>query len=179
VTWEKRVLDLFDDLEQQAEGLALAERDATVAELGAAEYAEVDLSSRLHASRGAVVQLHVLGTGMVGGRLERAGEAWCLVADRANPSLVTVVRTAAVAAARGLSPGAMPDALRGVAARLGVGSVLREIAESREVVAVGFVDGAQRRGRIARVGSDFVELVVDDGPVEVVALAALALVRRG
>ena len=30
--WEERLLDLFDDLEQQADGLALAERDALVAE---------------------------------------------------------------------------------------------------------------------------------------------------
>ena len=33
------MFDLFDDLEQQAEGLALTERDAAVAELGRAEYA--------------------------------------------------------------------------------------------------------------------------------------------
>ena len=54
-------LELFDDLEQQAEGLALAERDARVAERCRAEYAEVDLVARLHASVGTPVQVEVRG----------------------------------------------------------------------------------------------------------------------
>ena len=46
--WEERLLAVFDDLEQQAEGLALEARDAEVAELGRAEYAAVDVAARLH-----------------------------------------------------------------------------------------------------------------------------------
>src|SRR4051794_10210086 len=60
--WEERLLDLFDDLEQQAEGLALIGRDAEVAELSRAEYAQVDLADRLHASEGRSVRFGVNGS---------------------------------------------------------------------------------------------------------------------
>ena len=52
MSWEQRLLAVFDDLEQQAEGLALAERDAAVEELSRAGYAEVELAARLHAATG-------------------------------------------------------------------------------------------------------------------------------
>ena len=61
--WEYQLGDLFDDLEQQAEGLALTERDALVAEQSRAEYAQVDLTARLHASRGTRLVLQVSGVG--------------------------------------------------------------------------------------------------------------------
>ena len=57
--WEERLLDLFDDLEQQADGIALAERDALVAEQSRAEYAAVTLADRLHASVGTRLLLDV------------------------------------------------------------------------------------------------------------------------
>ena len=65
--WEERLLDLFDDLEQQAEGLALAERDALVAEQSRAEYAEVDLAARLPAPWAAGCWLDVQGVGGLDG----------------------------------------------------------------------------------------------------------------
>ena len=69
--WEERLLDLFDDLEQQAEGLALAERDALVAEQSRSEYAAVALADRLHASVGTRLLLDVGGFGALDGRLVR------------------------------------------------------------------------------------------------------------
>jgi hypothetical protein len=179
VSWEKRVLDLFDDLEQQAEGLALAERDAAVAELGRAEYAEVELLSRLHASVGHLVQLHVRGPGTLRGNLRRVGAGWCMLSAEPPATAETVVSTAALLSARGLSPRAVPDAARGPLARLGLGSVLRRMAEEPEDVVLALLDGEARRGLLRRVGSDFVELAGADGGTEVVPFSALAAVRVG
>jgi hypothetical protein len=178
VTWEKRVLDLFDDLEQQAEGLALAERDATVAELGRAEYAEVELAARLHASVGHPVQLVVQGAGTVHGRLQRVGSGWCVVQGDDGRS-GTVARTAALISARGLSPRAVPEVARGPLARLGFASVLRRLAEEAQPLVMVLVDGAVRRGSPLRVGADFVEVTAGDGGVEVVPFPAVATVRPG
>ena len=80
--WEERLLALFDDLEQQAEGLALSARDAEVAELGRAEYAQVDLASRLHGSVGRRVGLVVEGLGRLDAVLARVGAEWCLADER-------------------------------------------------------------------------------------------------
>ena len=43
MSWDAALLDVFEDLEQQASGLRLADRDAEVADLAAAAYAEVGL----------------------------------------------------------------------------------------------------------------------------------------
>src|SRR3954454_8398380 len=99
--WEERLLDLFDDLEQQAEGLALIGRDAEVAELSRAEYAQVDLADRLHASEERSVRFGVNGFGLIEARLARVGEGWCLLADGPTE---WVVRTAAVRCGRALAP---------------------------------------------------------------------------
>ena len=86
--WEERLLALFDDLEQQAEGLALAARDAEVAELGRAEYAHVDLTSRVHGSVRGRLALAVDGVGRMDVELVRAGADWCLVRDALHEWLV-------------------------------------------------------------------------------------------
>jgi hypothetical protein len=175
VRWEERLLQEFDDLEQQAEGLHLAEREAVVAELSVSGYAEVELVSRLHASVGCVVHLVLRGGGSVDGALTRAGRDWVLVGqDRAE----TVVPTAAVLRARGVSERSVPEAVRGVSAKLGLGSALRQLAAEREGVAVQLVDGSICRGRLRRVGGDFVELAGENGQVELVALEGVVLLRR-
>jgi hypothetical protein len=175
--WEDRLVDLFDDLEQQAEGLALAERDTEVAELSRAEYARVDLDSRLHASAGHRVALEVVGLGRLGGVVRRLGADWLLVEDGQAEWLV---RAAAVAQATGLSPRAVHPSQRPVTARLGLGSALRGVAEERAAVRLHRLDGGTVTGVVRRVGADFVELAGEDGrgEVVVVALGALAAVRR-
>lgn len=188
MTWEARLLALFDDLEAQAEGLALASRDAEVAELARAEYAAVDLESRLHASTGRPVTATVAGAGALRGRLVRAGAGWCLLA---TGTAEWVVLTAALTGVRGLAAGARPMDARSLPARLGIGSVLRSVAEERAPVLLVDRDGARRTGRVGRVGADFLELGGPagssgspggshgpDGP-EVVPVAALAALRRG
>ena len=180
--WEERLFDLFDDLEQQAEGLALIGRDAEVAELSRAEYAQVDLASRLHASTGRSVRFGVSGLGLVEARLARVGEGWCLLG---NGSTEWLVRTAAIRSARGLSQHGRTAMARPLTARLGLTSVLRGVAETRSAVVVHHLDATSQRGLLGRTGADFVELVVGDdaaatraaGEVEVVPFASLAAVR--
>jgi hypothetical protein len=91
----------------------------------------------------------------------------------------TVVRVAALLSARGLSPRAVPEGVRGPLSRLGLGSVLRGLAEGPDDVVLLLVDGGARRGVPRRVGSDFVEMVGADGGAEVVPFSAVAAVRPG
>ena len=176
MTWERELLDLFEDLEHQAEGLALAERDAEVAELARSEYAEIDLASRLHASVGRTVELTLAGVGAMRGRLLGAGNGWVLLESADGPQswLVTVV---ALTAVRGLAPGARPADTWALTSRLGVASVLRRVADEAASVVVVRSDGQHRQGRIGRVGADFLE-VGDDAGIEIVPLSALAALRR-
>src|SRR3954467_11948586 len=96
--WRDRLGDVLDDLELQAEGLALAARDAEVAEQSRAEYASVDLPSRLHGSPGARLFVTVRGIGSLEGVLGGVGAGWLLV-DTGTQECV--VRLAAVLSLRG------------------------------------------------------------------------------
>jgi hypothetical protein len=176
MTWERRLFDLFEDLEQQADGLSRAGRDAEVAELAVAGYAEVDLAARVHASVGSEVELWLAGGEIVRGRLARAGADWCLLHAPA-PAREHLVRIAALAVARGLSSRAVPEPARRVTARLGWGSVLRSVAEERRAVHVLGVDGRQRHGVVQRVGADFFELAGENDSW-VLPFGAVAALRR-
>ena len=177
-TWEERLLEVFDDLEQQALGLALAARDAEVAERARDHYSEVDLSSRLHASVGSSVELVVPGVGVVRGRLLRVARGWCLVEPADAPGREEILNLAGLQSARGLTHRAAPEPVRGLTSRLGIASALRGVASEQEPVVVVRSDGEVRRGRLGRVGADFVELVAETGAVEVLPMAAVAVVRR-
>jgi hypothetical protein len=156
--WEDQVAELLEDLEQQAEGLHLTERDLEVADRGRAEYAQVRFGDRLHASVQATVRFTVTGAGHVEGTLSRVGADWCLLhAD--DTGAEWIVRTAAIRFARGLSDRAIVEPARPALARLGLGSVLRGVADARETVVVHHLDGAHTRGGVARVGADFLELL--------------------
>ncbi len=177
--WEERLLDLFDDLEQQAEGIALAERDLLVAEQSRGEYASVELADRLHASLGARVQVEVAGVGSLEATLVRAGDGWCLL-EASGQDWIVVLR--AVCAVRGLRSGGVAADARPATARLGLGSALRGVSEARTEVALHRTDGATTRGLLGRVGADFVELWASPeagGLVEVVPFRAVVAVRGG
>ena len=184
MTWDDRLADLFEDLEQQAEGLHLAERDAELVDRSRSEYAGVTLAGRLHASAGATVTLSVTGVGPLEGRLARVGVDWCLL-ETSPAGQEWVVAMAAVKQASGLSERAVNEVARTVVGRLPLRSALRGLADSRSDVLLHHVDGTRLRGRLARAGADFVEVVpqLDDvparaRPVEVVPLSTLAAVRR-
>ena len=178
MTWEERLFEVFDDLEQQAEGLALRARDAEASARARDLYTEVDLASRLHASVGTSVELVVRGAGAVRGRLLRAANGWCLVEPADAAGQEVIVNLDGLLAARGLTPRAAPVVVRGVAARLGIASALRTVAALQQDVVIVRVDGEVRRGRIARVGADFAELTGEEGGVELVPMAAISVVRR-
>lgn len=178
VSWEARLTGLFDDLESQAEGLALTARDADVADLGRSEYAEVDLAGRLHASVGLVVRLELTGWGRRGVLLQRVGAGCALVTEVeavATPS--SVVNLDHLLGVSGLAAGTRPEALRRVTARLGLASALRHLSEDVGAVCVVRPDGTKRQGTLARLGADFVELAPPDARVlEVVPLSAVVAV---
>jgi hypothetical protein len=174
--WEERLLDLFDDLEQQADGLALAERDALVAEQSRAEYAEVGLAARLAGSLGGRVWLDVQGVGGLDGVLHRTGDGW-LVLETGRGAWVVLLP--AVRRARGLSDAAVDAGARPLTARLGIASALRGLAETRLECVLHATDGQVTRAVLGRVGRDFVEVRPADGSVEVVPFAAIAALRAG
>jgi len=83
------VLGMLDDLELQAEGLHLAERAVEVDELSTAQYAEVELVARLHASVGSTVRVGMShGTELHGWPMPaRTGSSW--TAARGAPGSCT------------------------------------------------------------------------------------------
>ncbi len=177
-SWEEQLLEVFDDLEQQAEGLGLAARDAEVGERARDHYSEVDLASRLHASVGTSVELVVPGVGALRGRLIRVARGWCLLEPAGGSGQEAIVTLAGLLSARGLAQGASPEAVRAVTSRLGMASALRSVAFEQELVVLVRTDGEVRRGRLGRVGADFVELTGESGGVEALPIAAVAVVRR-
>ncbi len=173
------LLDLFDELEQQAAGLELERRDAEVDDRVRDEYSEVDLASRLHASVGCSVGFGLLGSDDVRGTLVRVGADWCLLeVDGPVVSHELLVRQGALIAATGLSERAVPAGARSVLSRLTLASCLRRLAESGERQVIRTTDGGLRTGEVGRVGADFVELWDDAGAVQV-PLRALVWARRG
>jgi hypothetical protein len=170
---------LFDDLEQQAEGLALAERDLELQERSRAEYGAVTFEARLHASVGGRVAFAVAGAGTLAGTLDRVGQGWCLLDASADEAGAWwLVALGAVTSARGLSDRAVSEAARSVVTRLGVGSVLREVAATRARVLVLLSDGTVAAGVLGRIGADFVEVVDEGGAVSVIVWASVAAVRH-
>ena len=175
MSWDDRLLAVFDDLELQAEGLALVERDLEVADLGRAAYASVDLASRLRASVGRLLFLDVYGVGNLSGWLARVGTDFVVIKSTAStgssgssgPSgsagRLWVVRYAALGRVGGLSDQAVGDDARSLSSRLGLGSVLRGFAAATVPVSTQTTAGAVVQGRVRRVGADFVELWTADG----------------
>ena len=155
MSWEDSMFAVFDDLEQQAEGLSLVERDAEVADLTLAEYSRVGLASRLHASVGRDLRVRLLGGHVLSGRLARLGEDWFLLADGSSE---WVVRHQGVATLDGLSIKAHSEDTWSVVDRLTLRAVLRRLAAAGESCLVHFCDDQQAEGRVGRVGRDFFEL---------------------
>jgi len=160
MSWEESMFAVFDDLEQQASGLHLAERDAEVADLTVAEYSRISLASRVHASMGEDLRVRLLGGRVVGGRLARLGEDWFLLVDGSSE---WVVRHAGVATIGGLSGKAHSEDTWSPVDRLTMRAVLRRLAMAHEPCVVHFCDDQQVEGVVGRVGRDFFELAVGDG----------------
>jgi hypothetical protein len=171
MSWEEEVFALLDDLEQQAEAMYAAERDADLADRSRAAYREVTLASRLMASVGEELRLDVVGIGAVAGVLERVGDGWCLVA---GPAQDWVVHLRAVAAVTGATERSVPEVAWSPVAKLGVGSALRRIADAGERCVLHLVDGTTYDALLRRIGADFVEARIGEDRTVLVPIAALA-----
>ena len=155
MSWEKHLFELFDDLEQQADGMFQLEREAEVAERSRAEYAVVTLASRLMASLDTEVVLRVQGIGVVQGHIQRVTSDWLLLV--AGPQ-EWIVRMAAVEQVRGASDRSVPEAAWSPVARLGFGSALRHVSQKHQACLMVLVDGTRLEAQVRRVGADFVEV---------------------
>jgi hypothetical protein len=174
--WEEAVLGMLDDLEMQAAGLHLAERAVEVGELSVAQYAEVDLVSRLHASAGREVRVGTVAGLDLRGRLTRTGADWLLLEDGAGGA--SFVRLSCVTIVVGLAPGSVPDAARPLDTRLSLRSVLRGLAEEEQACALHLQGERTVHGLLSRVGADFVELrQAEAGDMATIPLTAVAVVQ--
>ncbi len=169
--WEDQLVDLFEDLEQQAQDLHAVERAPELADRSRAEYRGVTLSSRLMASVGCELVLEVSGVGPVAGVLQRVAQGWCLVRGSGQE---WVLALAAVELLGGLSPRSVPEVAWPRVASLGLGAALRRLGEQHLPCVLHLRSGVRHEGRLARVGADFVELDLDVGRTVLVGFAALA-----
>jgi hypothetical protein len=175
--WEESMFAVLDDLEQQAAGLHLVERDAEVADLTVAEYSRISLGARLHASLGLQLRVRLVGGRQLSGRLARVGKDWILLVDQSGE---WIVRSAGIATLAGLSARADSEETWSVLDRLTLRAVLRRLSIVSEACQVHFVDDQQVAGRVGRVGRDFFELCVGEGPdrtVQVVPVISVCALR--
>ncbi|HEX2894137.1 MAG TPA: hypothetical protein VHO29_09065 [Marmoricola sp.] len=178
--WEGRsddsVLGMLDDLEMQAEGLHLAERAVEVGELSVAQYAEVELLGRLHASVGRMVRVGTTVSLDLHGRLTGTGADWVLISD--GHGRAWFVHLSAVALFGGLAPGSLPVEARPLTSRLSLRSALRGLAEDRRSCTLHLTGGRSLQGNLVRVGADFAALrQVESGEQLTVPIGAIAVVQ--
>ncbi len=175
--WEESMFAVFDDLEQQAAGLHLAERDAEVADLSVAEYSLVTVAARLHASLDLDLRVRLVGGHQIAGRLARLGRDWILLVDSATE---WIVRLGGITAMSGLSPRAESEDTWSVMDHLTLRALLRRLSAVGDTCLVHFSDAQRLEGRIGRVGKDFFELGVgaDRGRgVHVVPVASMTALQ--
>lgn len=160
--------DLFEDLEQQAAGLELTERDAELADRARSEYAGVTVSARVHASLGRHVRLRLVDGAVLEGVLTQAGPDWCWLSQAGAPGEQgeCLVRLAAVAVAEGLSPRAVAEVARPAVARLGFGSALHRCAGDERRLRLRVAGMGELEVRLRRVGADFAEVRLGDQPLQ-------------
>lgn len=177
---EDPVRELLSDLERQAEGLHLADREIEVAELARAQYAEVALTARLHAAVGSGLRARLVGDGepVLAGIVEDTGLDWFALACSGDRARTWIVATAGVVELDGLVDAAVPDTARPAASRLSIRAALRPYAEELELVVLRLVTGGVREGRLVRVGADFVELR-PEGRQEVVVVPIVTIAAVG
>ncbi|WP_062302729.1 hypothetical protein [Demequina subtropica] len=161
---------LFADLEASLDGAGRAGWDEEIAERERDERARIALAGRLLAGSGAAVRLVLSDGATVAGTVADAAGSWVLLDAPRGQVLVPL---AAIAMIEGV--GNAVATLTEVRRRMGVGTVLRELAESGGPVVVETLAG-RWAGRIAAVGADHLDLV-GDGSALTVPLASLLAVR--
>ena len=166
------VADQVDDAYSRVLAEAEVSAAADAIAVAEAEYASVGLADRLRASVGVAVLVRVAD------RDQALTGTVTVVADRAVAvedvarAAVWIVPFAAIAAISGLAGDHRRSADR-VERRRSMAALLRPAAGSEVVLAVA---GAEYRGRLQRVGSDHVQVLLGAVPT-VVPLAALQWLR--
>lgn len=176
MSWEQALLDLFDDLETQAAGLAGSAREADAADLARAEYAEVTWAERLHGALGRDVRIEAAGQTKVAGRLERVGRGCAAVRATDVPRVLHLVNVDHLTSLVTHSLRADAESTQPVTSRLGFASAVRHLAEEVDDVALRLVDGRRLTGALARVGADFLEVAPDVGAADGVLLVPMTAV---
>jgi sRNA-binding regulator protein Hfq len=151
VRWES----LFADLEAQFAAAEDAELVGEIADRTRREAATIRLADRLRGATGSLVRVHLRGGVTLTAVVGRVGNDWLLLEEPTGPEHVIVLD--ALTGVYGL-PLAAAKSNGAVAARLGLGYVLRAIARDRLPVTVHLVDGSTTTGTIDRVGKDYFEL---------------------
>ncbi len=180
--------DLFSDLEAQAAALQAAERAGEAAERTRIEVGALELGQRLRAATGAAVRVRLAGELTVSGALRRCGPDWLLLDEGGGRE--ALIALAAVLTVGGLTrAAAAPQNPSAVQARLTLRHVLRGIVRDRSPVRLHLRDATVLDATLDRVGADFVDVALhapgearrrtEVHDVQLIALAAVAMVRRG
>lgn len=149
---------LFDDLEAQAEALAVAERAGEIEDRARSEFGRVTVADRLRMSAGSDVRISCRGGLAVQGTVARVQQEWLLLEQpHAREVLVSTEQVLSVTGLGRLS--APPESQSPLDLRLGLRLVLRQIARDRSNVRIHLVEGALD-GTIDRVGADFLDVAV-------------------
>ncbi|MFZ2503026.1 MAG: hypothetical protein WAW88_10175 [Nocardioides sp.] len=172
--WELELFDVLDDLEQRAAGVFSDNREWELADVGRADYAEVDAAGRLAASLGSVLTCSVVGVGRVTGTLERIGSGWVLL--RAG-TMDWLLPESGLISVEGLSPRARPEVARAGWERLSLRSALLLLGEAGETCLLHTIDGGAVPLRPLRVGADFLEGMTGHGRPVVVRLSVVTAIR--
>ena len=176
MSWETDLFELFDDLEQQADGMFQVEREVEVADRTRAEYASVSLASRLMATVGSEVVLRVQGIGVLQGTLQRVAADWCLLSAATGQEWI--VRLAAIDQVRGAAERSVPELAWSPVTRLSFGSALRHVSEKHAACLIALTDGGRHEAHLARVGQDFVEAVIGRDSTVLFPFTGIAAVQE-
>lgn len=175
---------LFEDLEAQWSAQQAQRLEADVAEALELEQSRTHLADRLRAAAGCELRLNLPGEPQLRVRVDRVGADW-LGGHSGVQSLLIPLQ--AIHSVDGLPQRSQPETSR-ARKRLSIGSPLRALARSREVVNVQDPGGQLGRGLITRVGADHFDLALASGDqapgrsqpqLRSVPLAAVVAVRSG
>lgn len=155
--WE----NLFDDLGSQLERGLAVEGDELAREDERLRLARLGLRDRLDAVAGRTVVVTVRGGGLLDVRVDQVGRDWMAGAtDGRRDVVVPLAAIASVAMPLEVSRASVapPRAGRdGLAARLGLAFVLRDLARRRRLVEIVLTSG-RCIGTIDRVGRDHIDV---------------------
>lgn len=173
---DERMFEFLDDLDAEADIAFGAQQALEVADQARAEYASVTLNARLMAAVGSEVSLGVVALGTIRGQLSAVAGSWVLLR---MPQRSWLIPTTALLWSDGVPAHAVAELAWPRTAQLGLGSVLRRMAEDSAQVQVVLRDDSRLEGEWRRIGADFAELATAEGRrLVLVPFAAIAAVGQ-